>query len=519
MTNEGNGGAQFPPTEEQQGIVASAKAGGSMMVKAYAGTGKTSTIVLMSKVIQAPSLALAFNKSIEKELGKRLPSNFTTKTLNGLGHGAWMRALRSTKVELDDRKQGRIITEVAKALKMQLLTEDWDGARRLLSAAMQNGISPNNEGQPLMPDTKDSWEELALELFLPRAKWEGLIEVAREALKVSVEEGKKGKISFDDQIYLPTVLGGAWPQFPLTIVDEAQDLSPLNHRMLQLATKANGRIIAVGDPKQAIYAFRGADSQSMTNLQRLREEWTVLPLATTFRCPKLIVQRQVEHAPGYRAWAGCKDGRVERLGAPWNWADVEALRPQGGELAVLCRNNAPLFSLAFKLLRQRIGVVMAGRDIGKGLISLTKQLAKADETPLNALLAAVEAWKQKEMELARLNKKEEHGERVTDQAESLFAIASGAEARTAGELRSAIDLIFARSEGTVRLSSIHRSKGLEWDAVMHLDPWRIPSKGATRAAALGDSSGLEQEWNLKYVCETRSKNVLLEADLEAFGNE
>ena len=52
--------------------------------------------------------------------------------------------------------------------------------------------------------------------------------------------------------------------------------------------------------------------------------------------------------------------------------------------------------------------------------------------------------------------------------------------------------------------------------MLHLDPWRIPSKWAREAAREGDTAQLDQEWNLKYVAETRTKHTLLEANLKTF---
>ena len=75
----------------------------------------------------------------------------------------------------------------------------------------------------------------------------------------SIKLAYDGKIDFDDQIYMPSLFGGTFPKFPLVLVDEAQDLSLLNHAFLQkLVTK---RIIAVGDRNQSIYLFqrRGAE--------------------------------------------------------------------------------------------------------------------------------------------------------------------------------------------------------------------------------------------------------------------
>jgi superfamily I DNA/RNA helicase len=76
--------------------------------------------------------------------------------------------------------------------------------------------------------------------------------------------------------------------------------------------------------------------------------------------------------------------------------------------------------------------------------------------------------------------------------------------------------VFSRENGEVTLSTVHKAKGLEWPLVAHLDPWRIPSKQAQMAAAAGDMSQLEQEYNLKYVAETRTKHTLINASMEDF---
>jgi superfamily I DNA/RNA helicase len=90
-------------------------------------------------------------------------------------------------------------------------------------------------------------------------------------------------------------------------------------------------------------------------------------------------------------------------------------------------------------------------------------------------------------------------------------------ARDSGELQARLAELFSvpASARSVTLSSIHRSKGLEADLVVHLDPWRVPSKHAVKEAKAGKTTALEQEWNLKYVCETRTRQTLLFADSRA----
>lgn len=507
------------PTDEQEAIISHARSSESLMISAYAGCAKSSSLALLAQRVNVPALALAFNKRIADELKPRLPGHFTVRTLNGLGHQAWSRQLRGAQVTLDDRKLGKLVTQVSKDLGLDLSSDQWESVRWLVTKAMQSGLSPANEGQPLVQDTPQVWQDLAVDAGLSSDESERASQLARQVLIASIEQAKAGTISFDDQIYCPTILGGSWHPYPFLAVDESQDLSPLNHRMIELAS--NGRIAAVGDSRQAIYAFRGADSESMTNLRLLRPNWTDLPLTMTFRCPKLIVERQQRHAPGFRYAPANVPGRFERgrelfdAEGGWSWEWLEQLA-QGESLAVLCRNNAPLLSLAFKLLRRSVPVVMAGRDIGKGLVAMTRKLAPSDSTPASQLLSALAEWESSERSKLLASDRPDALAGLEDRCEGLRAIAEGSQAKTAGDLRAAITTLFARERGRVVLSSIHRAKGLEWNTVLHLDPWRIPSKQARAQAKLGDRRALEQEMNLRYVCETRTQETLAEANLEDF---
>lgn len=103
------------PTPEQQAILEAASLPASLMISAFAGTAKTTTLELLAPRLAAPSiLALAFNVKIKDELEKRLPKHFTVKTMNGLGHGAWGKAT-GKRLTLDTSKLGKAITQEAKA--------------------------------------------------------------------------------------------------------------------------------------------------------------------------------------------------------------------------------------------------------------------------------------------------------------------------------------------------------------------------------------------------------------------
>ena len=505
----------FTPTDEQKAIVAAASTTrANLMVTAYAGCAKTTTLELIAAALpkDQAALALAFNVKIKKELERRFPSNFTILTLNGLGHRAWQKAI-GPRIKLDAEKLSRLLRD---ALKRHDIRggDAWSTVRQLVTMARQSGLIPREfPHKGLLIDTPESWDSLASDNWIAATPQH--LAIAREVLVLSVTEAFQGIIDFDDQIYMSTMFNGVFPRFGLVMVDEAQDLSPLNH--IQVARSAIDRLIVVGDPKQAIYAFRGADSASMGKLRELRANWIDLPLATTFRCPKVVVARQQEHAPGFRAWHTNPAGQVfswfTQETKTWTWDSLQKQSPTDS-LAILCRNNAPLLAMAFALLRQRVGVVMLGRDIGKSLIALSKKILPDDTTPSAEARRMVEDWIQTETSAAIMASKEERVAQITDRGECLLAVLEWTD--SAGGLRAALEELFSRETGKVTLATGHRAKGLEWDTVVHLDPWRVPSRQARQALQNGNPIPMEQDLNLRYVIETRAKTKLILANREDF---
>lgn len=520
----GKDGTKLTPTEEQEAIMQAVREPESLMVKAYAGTAKTTTLEMTAGKVRTSGLALAFNAGIAKELKLRFPPHFKVQTMNGLGLGAWLRSRPGmTPGEPDRRKLGKLVTGICKEQKIVLVNDQWEQTHRLVTRAMQAGVAYRDEGDFLARDNETTWTDLATELWITPEDFGVIYDLARETLRQSVALAKAGAMSFDDQVYCPVILGGQFPRYPTIMVDEAQDLNPLNHRMLQLCMTSETKLIAVGDPKQAIYAFRGASSNSMDLIGDTRSQWLDRPLTTTFRCPKIVVARQQRHAPGFKAWHSNAEGIFTRF-APvawspggdasggWEFKDLAGAKPHpGATVAVLCRNNAPLLKLAFKLIRVGVGPFMLGREIGKGLITLSRKIVPEDGESADRIRDLVEEWKSSEISKALGAGKDDQVAGITDRAECLLVVTENA--RDAGELRQVLERIFSREGGEVTLATIHKAKGLEWDVVLHLDPWRIPGKNAVAAEASGDPTPMQQELNLLYVCETRAKHTLLNASI------
>ncbi len=528
----------FQFTEEQEAVIHATRRGsGSVMVEAGAGCSKTTTATAAVADVRIPVLAVAFGKRNADDLKAKFPERHTIKSFNALGHQAWGRAIPSgLRLELDDRKIGKLTTQLAKEQKLELDRDEWDATRNLVELAMLRGLVPAEDEfaakaveDGWMVDTEESWEELALDCGISGPGAGALIFLAGKVLRQSIVQARMGKICFDDQIYCSVLLGGKFPRFPMVLVDEDQDLNQLQHGMVAASLAADGRLVAIGDKRQGIYAWRGASHDSAERLRALRSQgsWTDLPLMTTFRCPQAVVERQQKHVPGFRAAPQAPRGLFHHYRPPqavltwdgWGWTEITSHVLPGDRVTILCRNNAPLLSLAFKLIRQGIGCKMLGRDIGRGLTVLSRKLAPDDGMPADALRAEIERWRDNEIYAHGLADRPDRADASADRADCLLAVMDSGEARSAGELRQLLTKLFEQQGTQVTLSTIHKFKGLESEVVVVLDPWRTVPKRARELVASGSATGiieLEQALNLKYVSETRTRRVLLQGDLRDF---
>lgn len=502
----------FSPTPQQTAIVdfIEENPSRSLMVDARAGAAKTSTIELAALRMNPKNstLSLAFNKRIAEELKSRLPGWMECLTLNSLGHRAWQSA-RGTRLTLDTDKMFKLtkaaLPDADKAQNEDLFADVLNLARK----AKSQGLVPSGaplKVQGLVPDSDSGWETVGYDMWNLS---DDAIFFARQVLLDSIKQAFQGTIDFDDQIYMSVLFGGKYPQYHTVMVDEAQDLSPLNHRQLIKATGT--RLIAVGDPYQAIYGFRGADNNSMTNMMD-HFSFTRLGLTQSFRCPHSVSARQIEHVPDFSSFATCNEGEVLSWPLPddtkhgWNISDL----PREG--AILCRNNAPLMKLAFAIIKTKRPVKILGRDIGASLASLLNKITSKRDLPVADAWPLINEWAA--AQLAKAGDSESKQETIRDRKECIEVLLEASDAKTTGMAERFIrDLFSDKAEGLV-LSSGHKAKGLEWHWVMHLDPFRVPSQQAQRAYARGDDAAMLQELNLKYVIETRTKAVLVEANLE-----
>ncbi len=477
----------FKPTPEQDEIVSFARdETQNLIVVARAGAAKTSTLVLIAEAIPDKEiLCLAFNKSIALEMADRLPNNCTSKTLHSLGYAAWRQFTGLYKLNFNGKKTYSILRNFIEQLDPEDKKEAYDSIAetlKFLSDAKNCGYLPQEYKGHWRPLIDDESFFLSLEME-PSHLQEILI---NQTLIESFKRALKGEIDFDDMIYCPALCAVSWPKFPLTLIDEAQDLSPINHHILRKLVR-NNRLIAVGDPCQAIYGFRGALADSMDKLTRMFNMHT-LHLTISFRCARSITENAQWLAPDMRAPEWAEEGEVLR---PTAWSVTDLL---DGD-AIICRNNAPLFSMAIRLIECDRLPELSGRDLAAPLKKIMSKLGK-NHLPRIAALDALEAWKSNELRRARQGA----AGQVHDRASCIAILLE--KTKTLGDAVAYLDHLMTR-DGRIYLMTGHKSKGLEFDNVFFLDQHFCRIKH-------------EQDANIKYVIETRAKKKLTYVQSDAF---
>lgn len=458
---------------------------GNLVVRARAGTGKTTTILeALNHAPERSVLVVAFNKSIAEELQQRLANpNAEAKTLHSLGFGFLRQHWRNVRVDQD--RGERLARE---ALGGNAAPGPVVGLVRKL-ASLAKGSAPDLAASDVrdLAETHDCVPSAEQE----EAGWtlDRVVRAAEQACTFALEAD--GSIDYDDMLFVPVRLGMVRARYDLVVVDEAQDM---NATQLRLARQAcSGRLVVVGDDRQAIYAFRGAAADS---IDRLKDDLDAdeLGLTVTYRCPKAVVALAKVLVPDYEAAPDAPEGVVRET-----TIDKIVAEAQVGDF-ILSRKNAPLASFGLQLVKAGKRAKIAGRDIGKQLLTLVRRWKVSSVAQLLERLATYQ-----DRETARAAKLSTEGKRqaraqlVADQVETLVALADGV--ASVRELEARVENMFTDdtdSHGVILLSSIHKAKGQERDRVFLLTSTLYPGGKAT-----------VEEQNLEYVAITRAKRELV----------
>lgn len=498
------------PTTEQQAFIEWCVNGtGNGALQAFAGTGKSTTILLGVDAYRATHpqhnvAVFAFNKPIQLEMEHKLKArghdwkDAQAMTVHSGGFGLCKFQFRLDRNAIDNKKVYKLIDKAREASPNRDVYYSFGGQiSQLVKLAKQAGFGFFDDAQI---GSVDAWYELADHFDVNgldnTSQADQIVSAAQDVYRNSL--AWTSVVDFDDMVLFPLVYNLRVKYTKdLVFVDEAQDLSRARQALIRkFVNTQHGRLVLVGDARQAIYGFSGADEAAMENLiSQLNAH--VMPLSVTWRCPRAVVESVQDIVPGYTSAPNAKEGEIvhtEKL-------PVEELN---STCAILCRNTAPLIDIAYSLIRAKVACKVEGRKIGEGLVKLATRW-KVDT--IAELLDKLDDYREREMQKAAAKSDEAKMDAVADKCQTLATICEVVlkdGKHNIADVVEFIESLFADgAKGVVTLATYHRSKGREWQSVYLYEPWRCPSKYARQGWQL------RQEENLRYVAQTRCLNRLV----------
>lgn len=350
-------------------------------------------------------------------------------------------------------------------------------------------------------------------------------------------------LDFEDILLLLADMIGRHPevgdqirrQYRHFVVDEYQDVSPLQQFLLEQWLGGRRELCVVGDPAQTIYSFAGASPQHLLGFSRTYPDATTVRLVRDYRSTpqvvrlanelmrrrgaagagvELVAQRPSGPAPGYRAY---DDDAAEAEGVATGIATLIASGVPASEIAVLYRANSQSEALEEALAERGIGYLVRGgqrffdRDEVKRAVVLLRGAAVApDERPLGERVRDTlgELGWAEDPPAARGAVRERW-----DALQALVNLADDVDSDAGGgaTVRDFVEHLAERAQAQhapsvegVTLTTMHAAKGLEWDAVFIVGC----SEGLLPISLAETDEAVEEERRLLYVAITRAREHL-----------
>ena len=201
-------------------------------------------------------------------------------------------------------------------------------------------------------------------------KEQDLKEICIKTFKASMNH--TAHFDFDDQKFMPILMGWPIPTYDQVVVDEFQDTCPVEMNLLWKAAKG-GQFCGIGDPDQAIYGFKGATPDAFDKFLQVSNA-KQLPLSICYRCPINVIKEAQRIVPRIEWAPGAKDGVVDTVAESHF---IENVRP--GDF-VLCRTTDELVSKAIHLIRKKMPAYVRGRDFGSQIDRLIQRITWRDSS-------------------------------------------------------------------------------------------------------------------------------------------
>jgi DNA helicase-2/ATP-dependent DNA helicase PcrA len=533
---------------EQREVALAAR--GPVCVLAGAGTGKTRAVahriayaVATGVVDPARVLAVAFTTRAAGELRGRLRQlgdralpaggmervqarTFHAAALRQLTH-FWPLTVGGPPPRVLDSKVA-LLTEAARGLRLQLSPPElrdvageieWAkvtgvGAQEYPEASAKVGRAP-----PVAPVTLTrlyaAYEELRRERHL--VDFESVLELTAAILAEH-----------------PAAAAAVRDRYAYFVVDEYQDVNPLQKLLLDAWMGDRDDVCVVGDPLQTIYSFTGACPAYLTGFAAEFPDATVIKLMRNYRSTPQVVALANRLGggngrPGGAVLVAQRPGGAEAEFTEYGdeLAEAAAVARRAAslirsgtaprEIAVLVRTNAqtPAFERALGEAGVPFAVKGAERFFDRaevrqavGLLRAAARSASADEGPagqVRAVLSGIGLDQQPPQGRGRARERWESLEALAQLADDFFATSPGASlAGLCAELAARSAIGHAPAMDGVTLASLHAAKGLEWDVVFLAGL----SDGMLPIVYAQTDEAIEEERRLLYVGITRGRDLV-----------
>lgn len=447
----------------------------------------------------------SFTTDAAEQLAERCPtdtlgnSKVTSSSIYGMGYRFAKQCGHAASMDQWGHKYKNLVTEALGKSKWDLKDEApglWDAVHDLQGKVRLELRTSLTEEQ-----VEHYAEHYGIEL--PERQVERATIALNAVLKAGLD--KVWQYDFTDMVYIPVVKGLITKRYDTLVVDEFQDMGRAQQELCLMISRKQ---ILIGDPHQAIYGWAGADNEAFERMQKwlgmTQRGVKLMTLNQSRRCAKSIVARANQLYPELQPLPNAPQGDVlefrskERFYEEWipkfkeNYSSV-ALNDR--TTMVVCPTNAPLISMMFRLQEEGVKSFVHGKDITANMVEYVSKFN--DISSLRSdLLDKLERLKGRKPSKTR--------DLQIDMNEAIFSMAS--KCADPATVERSIKNCFSDTPrpGWLKLTTVHKAKGLEADTVVF---WEV-NKCKNAYSTLPYQR--VQDKNVEYVGITRAKTILAE---------
>ncbi|KAM3832656.1 F-box DNA helicase 1-like [Vipera latastei] len=480
------------PTDEQQQILNHTLTPGEVVkIVAFAGTGKTYTLIQYAKKwSKLKFLYVVFNRSVQKQVEQLFLRNVTARTFHSLAyeaaktaHGRGLQLLPLTSYVTNFFQSNR--QHKPRFIRIKMIAE----TLAVFFASADESVTVDH-----MPEwCTDIFEKCDNYVFSAQELCQIIVDDAKEIWNKMRTLSPAGQITHDGYLKLWQLQKPSLSDYDVILVDEAQDCTPA---MLDIVRSQTCSVILVGDPHQKIYSFRGADnavfnmphSRIFYLTQSFRFGFEIAYVAATI----LDVSRNV---------------RKKTLVGNKKKSDVRGVGVEG-QVARLSRTNKTVFEDAVNLTSgdapAQIHVLGGLEAFGLGKIRDIYALLHP-ELELEIQDPFIRDWENEGF--ARFKVYAEKAEE--EELKSKIVIVENARSSIPDLLQKISQChVLAPEHADYILGTVHKAKGLEFDTVQVAEDF-VSIKHQLGSPGIESKAASEDEWNLLYVAVTRAKRRLI----------